>query len=165
MPFSDLDLYKMFDDMGLSVTKTEHAPLYTVEDSQNLRGDIKGGHCKNLFLKSKKGILFLVVVLEDWRVDLKQLEKQLGAGRLSFGKPDLLMEKLGIIPGAVTPFSAINDLEKEVTVILDQEMMTYDLLNYHPLRNDRTVTISNSDLRRFLTEQHQPPVIMDIPQR
>ena len=98
-----------------------------------LRGEIAGGHCKNLFLKDKKGALYLIVCLEDARVDLKPSPPGSGRGRLSFGKPELLMEALGVEPGSVTPFAVINDSARRVAVILDAPMMEEAILNYHPL--------------------------------
>ncbi len=89
--------------------------------------------------------------MDDRKVDIKTLQKAIGAARLSFGKAELLMEVLGVIPGAVTPFGLINDTEQRVQVILDAEMMAADLLNYHPLRNDATTAITPADLRRFIS--------------
>ena len=77
----------------------EHPPLFTVEESQALRGEIAGGHTKNLFLKDKKDQVFLVVAEEDAAIDMKSLHKRIGSARLSFGKPELLLELLGVVPG------------------------------------------------------------------
>ena len=108
--------------LGISIPPSAHPPLFTVEQSQALRGKIPGGHTKNLFLKDKKDALFLVVAEEDAKVDLKGLHRLLGAtGRFSFGSADLLQEFWGVAPGAVTPFGAINDTEGRVTVMLDSE--------------------------------------------
>src|ERR1700681_2306085 len=106
MPASRNDLMAMLADLGIATTTVEHAPLFTVEDSQTLRGEVPGAHTKNLFLKDKKDALFLVVAPEDAEIDLKRLHTIVGAAsRLSFGKPELLLETLGVTPGAVTAFS------------------------------------------------------------
>ena len=110
MPASRDDLMAMLDRLGIATTTVKHPPLFTVEESQALRGAIPGAHTKNLFLKDKKDALFLVTVLEDAAIDLKHVHNLIGAsGRVSFGKPELLLEKLGVTPGAVTPFGLIND--------------------------------------------------------
>ena len=107
MPKTAQDLYHRLNELGISTNTVDHPPLFTVEQSQQLRGDIAGAHTKNLFLKDRKGNLFLVVVGEEAEVDLKRIHTRIGAaGRVSFGKPDLLMETLGVIPGAVTIFRA-----------------------------------------------------------
>ena len=121
-----------------------------------MRGQIPGGHTKNLFLRDKKYALYLVVALEDAEIELKGLHRQLGAsGRFSFGSADLLREVLGVEPGAVTPFGAINDTQGRVTVVLDAAMMEHDTLNYHPLVNTMTTSIARDDLVKFL-RIHRP---------
>mgnify|MGYP003353291878 CR=1 FL=1 len=134
--------------------------LFTVEESQSLRGKIPERHTKNLFLKDKKGALFLVVALEDAKIALNGLHRVLGAtGRFSFGPADQMLELLGVTPGSVTPFSVLNDRDGRVTVVLDQEMMRHELLNYHPLTNTMTTTVARDDLLKFLRATgHEPRI-------
>jgi Ala-tRNA(Pro) deacylase len=135
-----------------------HPPLFTVEESRALRGKIPGGHSKNLFLRDKKSALFLVTALEDAAIELKSLHRALGAtGRFSFGSAELMLETLGIEPGSVTPFAALNDTAGRVTVVLDTAMMEHDRINFHPLRNTMTTTIARDDLVRFLEATGHPP--------
>lgn len=149
--------------LGIATATTEHPPLRTVEESQALRGAIAGAHCKNLFVKDRKDTLFLIVALEDAEIDLKTVHTRIGAsGKVSFGKPDLLYEVLGVIPGAVTPFGAINDVAGRVTVVLDAAMMAEPVLNYHPLDNTATTTIGRDDLVRFLEAVDHAPRILAI---
>ena len=150
MPATRDDLFHRFDCLGIKTRTREHATVFTVEEARALRGEIPGGHCKNLFLKDGAGAVFLIVCLEDARVDLKTAPARIGSKRLTFGKPQLLMEVLGVEPGSVTPFGLINDGAGRATVILDAGMMEHELLNYHPLRNDATTTISSADLVRFI---------------
>ena len=161
MPASPDDLFAFLDRLGIAHRTVSHPPLFTVEESQALRGTIPGGHTKNLFLRDKKGALFLVVALEDAVIELRSLHRRLGAsGRFSFGSADLLREALGIEPGAVTPFAAINDPAGRVTVVLDAAMMDHETLNYHPLRNTMTTSIGRADLLRFLEATgHRPEVV------
>src|SRR5262252_6222210 len=120
MPATPADLLAFLDKLGIKHATVTHAPLFTVEQSQALRGTIPGAHTKNLFLKDKKGTLFLVTTLEDAEIKLKSLHRRLGAGgRFSFGSAELMRETLGIEPGSVTPFAAINDAERRVRVVLD----------------------------------------------
>ncbi len=162
MPATPDDLFAFLDRLGIAHKTAEHPPLYTVEQSQALRGTIPGGHTKNLFLKDKKGAIFLVVLREDARVDLKTLHQKLEAGRFSFGSADLLRELLGVEPGSVTPFGVINDTEKRVTVILDAAMMREAILNYHPLVNTMTTSIASGDLVRFLAATGHEPRIAPV---
>lgn len=154
------DLFAALDALNIKHATIKHPPLFTVEQSRELRGQIPGGHTKNLFLRDKKAALFLVVALENAVIDLKGLHRLLGAsGRFSFGSADLLREVWGVAPGSVTPFGAINDIDHRVTVVLDAAMMEHALLNYHPLVNTMTTAISRDDLVRFLEWTGHPPRI------
>jgi Ala-tRNA(Pro) deacylase len=134
--------------------------VFTVAESSKLERELPGGHTKNLFLKDRKGSLFLVVALGRAHIDLKSLHKTLGCDRLSFGKPELLMEVLGVPPGSVTPFALINDTAHRVTVILDADMMRHERLNYHPLENTATTNIARADLIAFIRAcGHEPRTV------
>lgn len=160
MPARREDLFARLDELGIETQTHEHPPLFTVEQSRELRGEIPGGHCKNLFLKDKKGQVALVVVLEDAQIDLKTLGPRIGIGKVSFGKPELLMELLGVEPGGVSPFGLINDHGQKVKVVLDERMMASELLNYHPLTNAATTTIATRDLLTFIKScGHTPDII------
>ncbi len=156
------DLMRRLDELGIKTVTTEHPPLFTVEQSQALRGEIAGGHSKNLFLKDKKDRIYLVVAEEDTPIDMKGLHRQIGSARLSFGKPELLDEVLGVIPGAVTPFALINDTGHRVGLVLDASLMRHDMLNFHPLDNSATTTIAREDLLTFLKANGHEPRIMDL---
>lgn len=162
MPATREDLMARFATLGIATTTIDHAPVFTVEEAQKVHGDIPGGHCKNLFLKDDKGGLWLIVCLEDARVDLKAAPAKIGSKRLTFGKPDLLMEILGVEPGSVTPFGLINDKENRVNVILDAAMMQHDVLNYHPLVNAATTSIRAPDLVKFIESCGHTPRIVAV---
>jgi Ala-tRNA(Pro) deacylase len=161
MPASRDDLMQRFQALDIKTTTLDHAPVFTVAESSALERDLPGGHTKNLFLKDKKGRLFLVVALNDAVIDLKSIHTRIGArGRVSFGKPDLLMQYLGVTPGSVTPFSLINDTDQQVTPVLDAAMMEHEVLNYHPLLNNATTTIARADLLSFIRScGHDPQII------
>ena len=160
MPATPDDLFRRLDELGIATRTVEHPPLHTVAESKALRGQLPGGHCKNLYLRDRKKRNFLVCALEDHPVDLASLPERIGAGRLSFGSPDRLMEFLGVIPGSVTPFALLNDPETRVEVVLEAKMMRMDPLNYHPLINTRTTGIAPDDLLRFIAScGHRPRII------
>jgi Ala-tRNA(Pro) deacylase len=160
MPASRHDLFARLEAFGVKTTTKDHAPVFTVEEARALRGEIPGGHCKNLFLKDARGELWLIVCLEDTRIDLKGLPHKIGSGRLSFGRPELLREVMGIEPGSVTPFALVNDTSLRVNVVLEQAMLAHQLLNYHPLENTATTTITSVDLVKFIRAcGHAPKVV------
>ena len=151
MPASRDDLMAFFRELDIPVSTVDHEPVFTVAESGDLHERIPGGHTKNLFLKDKKGRLFLVVALHDAEIDLKKVHQIIGAqGRVSFGNAELLGEVLGVEPGSVTPFALINDREaRRVTPVFDAAMMQHEVLNYHPLKNDATTSIASNDLIKF----------------
>jgi len=154
------DLERRLAELGIATSTVDHPPVFTVDEARALRGEIAGGHCKNLFLKDKKDAIWLVVCLEEAEINLKRLPAKIGSARLSFGRAELLGEVLGVEPGSVTPFALINDLDRRVNVILEAAMMRHELLNYHPLVNSATMTIRASDLVRFIRAcGHEPKVI------
>jgi Ala-tRNA(Pro) deacylase len=159
-------LFAALDALGIGHITVKHPPLFTVEQSRALRGQIPGGHTKNLFLRDKKNALYLVVAEEDAEIDLKGLHRLLGAtGRFSFGSADLLREVLGVAPGAVTPFGAINDTADRVTVVLDAALMAHETINCHPLVNTMTTSLKRGDLVKFLQSTGHDPRIERISAR
>jgi len=161
-PLTPDQLFARLDVLGIAHRTYSHPPVFTVAEAAALRGTLPGGHCKSLFLKDKKGGLWLAVVLEKRRVDLKRLADALGAPRFSFGNPELLYEVLGVRPGSVTPFAVVNDTERRVAVLLDKLMLGHDPLNYHPLENDRTTAVAPADLLRFIEACGHRPRIVDF---
>jgi Ala-tRNA(Pro) deacylase len=161
MPASPEDLFAYLDRLGIATTTVSHEPLFTVEQSRGLHQRLAGAHTKNLFLIDKKGQLFLVVAEKDAEIDLKHLHRRIGAsGRLSFGRAERLRETLGVEPGSVTPFGAINDRNGSVRVFLDETLAMHELINCHPLVNTRTTQIATVDLLRFLRETgHEPRIV------
>ncbi|WP_439575135.1 prolyl-tRNA synthetase associated domain-containing protein [Phreatobacter sp.] len=158
-------LFSLLQRLGIETTTHEHPAVFTVAESRHVKETIAGGHTKNLFLKDKKGRLFLVVALGEAVIDLKRLHEVIGAsGRLSFGPADLLEAVWGVTPGSVTPFGGMFDTDHRVTVVLDSAMLDHAILNYHPLENTATTSIGRDDLIRFLAETGHPPAILPVSQ-
>ena len=159
MPATPDDLFAFLDRLGIPHKTATHPPLFTVEQSQSLRGSIPGGHTKNLFLKDKKDAVFLLVAPEHATIDLKSLHHRLGAGRFSFGSADLMRALLGVEPGAVTAFGVINDTAHRVNVVLDAGLMQHAIINCHPLTNTMTTSIGRDDLLKFFAATGHTPRI------
>jgi Ala-tRNA(Pro) deacylase len=162
LPTSPQQLLRRLEALGIAYQNHEHAAVFTVEEAKALRGELTGGHIKNLFLRNKKEEMWLVVAEEDKRIDLKALGEKLGAGKLSFGSPDRLLRYLGVLPGAVTPFGIVNDTERKVKVVLDRDLMGFNPVNAHPLVNTMTTALAPGDLVRFLAAEGHEPMIIDL---
>ena len=159
-PHNRATLLDQLAAMGITTTTVEHPAVHTVAESSTIENPLPGAHTKNLFLKDEDGTLLLVVAKSSTKVNLKQLARNIGTGRLSFGKPELLMEVLGVTPGSVTAFSIINDKNRRVRVIMDQELAAHDSVNCHPLENTATTNIALADLLRFIRETgHEPKTL------
>ena len=156
------EIARMLEGLGITHRTVSHVPVYTVAESRELRADFPGGHSKNLFLRNKKGRMWLVTCHENRQIDLKALGERLGAGRFSFASADRLMRYLGVIPGAVTPFAVVNDRERVVSMVLDEALLAFDPLHFHPLDNAMTTAVSADDLLKFLEHASHPPEIVDL---
>ena len=150
------------DKLGISNKTISHPPMRTVEDSIALREGMTGGFSKNLFLRNKKGIMVVVTLLEDRKINLAALGAQLNMGKLSFASPERLMLYLGVIPGAVTPLSVINDKDVVVTAVLDKALLDKDPLHFHPCDNRKTTTIDTAGLLQYMQAYHNDPMIIDF---
>ncbi len=162
LPTSPEALMARLDGLGIRYGAHRHAPVFTVPEAKALRGALPGHHIKNLFLRNKKGRMWLAVIDEDRPVDLASLADRLEAGRFSFGSPERLMTHLGVLPGAVTPMALINDRERLVQPVIDAKLLSGGAVNCHPLVNDMTLTIEASDLMRFIEACGHTPTVLDF---
>lgn len=163
--FQPRDLFAYFDRLGIATDTVEHEPVFTVAESQSIKARIPGAHSKNLFVKDKKGRLFLITAKSETAIDLKRAHEALGAsGRLSFGSAEQLREVLGVEPGSVTPFAVVNDTAGRVTMILDANLMDHERVNFHPLVNSMTTGVSREDLLVFLRATGHEPRILRLPE-
>ena len=149
------DLYELLSVKNVDFQIHEHDPLFTVEDSERLRGEIKGAHTKNLFLKNKKNNFFLISCDENAKVNLKQFSKSIDAKNLSFANARYLEQFLGILPGSVSPFALLNDKNNVVEFYFDEKLYNSEIINFHPLINTTTINIKTSEFIDFLLENNK----------
>jgi Ala-tRNA(Pro) deacylase len=147
---------------GIAQTTRDHPAVFRVEEGLELKAAMPGAHTKNLFLKDKKGKLWLISARQDTVIDLKRAPKTIGSDRLSFGNEGLLYETLGLTPGSVTALGLINDPEQQVTFVLDKALWDAEVVNFHPLTNTATTALTQADFRRFLTLLKREPVVVDF---
>ncbi|MGE0767867.1 MAG: prolyl-tRNA synthetase associated domain-containing protein [Hyphomicrobiaceae bacterium] len=160
MPKTRDELMSRLEELGIGVSTIEHEPVFTVAESDRLHREIAGGHTKNLFLKDAKDRLWLIVAEAHTPIDLKALPKAIGSARLSFGKPELLMDVLGVTPGSVTALALINDTAHRVSVVVDQRLMDYEVINCHPLVNSATTSLQREDMIVFMEAcGHKPRIL------
>ena len=160
--FQTPDLIKLLKDSGKQFVSHEHEALISVQDSEDKRGEIEGAHTKNLFLKNKNNHFYLFSCEENSIVNLKQFSKTINANNLSFAKEEYLQRYLGIRPGSVSPYALLNDKENKVSFYLEDKLYDSKKINFHPLVNTATITLSTSDFIEFMIENKKKINIFSI---
>lgn len=155
-------LFAMFDEAGIAHETREHEAIFTVEEGQDIKADMPGGHTKNLFLKDKAGQYVLISAIASTPIRLNQCHKILGTKRLSFGKEEALFELLGVRPGSVTLFSVIHDMKGDVRLVLDKALFEHERVWFHPLRNTASTAIYTSDIMTFARAAGHEPTLVDF---
>ena len=156
------DLFAFFDAHGVKHSTLDHPPVFRVEEGLEIKKALPGGHTKNLFLKDAKGQLWLISALGETTIDLKKLHHVIGSGRLSFGPVEMMVETLGVTPGSVTAFGLINDTDRRVRFVLDRALTRADPVNFHPLTNTATTTVSQDGFQAFLAALGVVPLVVDF---
>jgi len=156
------ELFSYLDELGIAHSTLDHAPVFTVEEGQEIKANLPGGHTKNLFMKDKKGQFVLVSALGDTAIRVNRLHKLVGCQRLSFAKEEDLMEFLGVRPGSVTAFALMKDVDCRVSFVVDAALLATNPVNFHPLSNDATTAISRDDLLKFAKATGHDPLIVDF---
>ena len=156
------DLYAFLDAHGIGHRTLEHPAVFRVGEGEEIKAALPGGHTKNLFLKDAKDQLWLISARDTATIDLKRLHHVIGSARLSFGKAELMEETLGVAPGSVTAFGLINDRNRRVRFVLDRTLAEADLVNFHPLTNTATTTVTGEGFRRFLAALGVTPLVVDF---
>ncbi len=161
-PHTREQLFAFLDAHGIAHRTLDHPPVFRVDEGREIKARLPGGHTKNLFLKDAKGRLWLVSALGETAVDLKRLPALIGSARLSFGSPERLEAALGVRPGSVTALALLNDPEHAVTFVADAALMAADPVNFHPLSNDATTSLTQPGFRAFLRALGREPVVVDF---
>ena len=160
-------LMAFLDEHAIPHETVEHPAFFTVEDGRAFKASMPGGHSKNLFLKDKKSNLCLVTAHSDTPIDLVQLGKMIGArGRFSFASADRMQAILGVSPGSVTPFALIHEGASAIsTVIVDEALMAFDKVWFHPLVNTASTAVKPEDLLKFIKQLGIDPMVTALPSK
>jgi len=156
------DLLRFLAQLGVEATTCDHPPVFTVDEGEGIKASLPGAHTKNLFLRDTCGQLWLVSAEGHAAIDLKRLHRGIGSGRLSFGKPEAMLQALGVTPGSVTAFALINDDDHRVRFVLDRTLAEAAFVNFHPLTNTATTTVSGEGFRQFLKALGVTPLVVDF---
>lgn len=161
-PFDRDRLLAWMAERRIGHTTHDHPAVFRVEEGVEMKAALPGAHTKNLFLKDKKGRLWLISARQDTTIDLKRAPAVIGSDRLSFGNEALMWETLGVRPGSVTALGLINDLERRVTFVLDRRLWEADIVNFHPLTNTATTALDQATFRRVMALLEREPILVDF---
>ena len=161
-PYDRDALLNWMAEHDIPQTTHDHPAVFRVEEGLDLKADMPGAHTKNLFLKDKKGRLWLISAAQDTVIDLKQAHRPMGADRLSFGNEELMWATLGVRPGSVTALGLINDTDRRVTFVLDRRLHEADIVNFHPLTNTATTALDQAAFRRVMALLSREPIVVDF---
>lgn len=161
-PHDRVTLLAFMAARGIDQTTHDHPAVFRVEEGLELKAAMPGTHTKNLFLKDKKGRLWLISARQDTVIDLKGAPRRIGSDRLSFGNEDLMWETLGVRPGSVTALGLINDVDRRVSLALDRRLWEAEVVNFHPLTNTATTGLTQAAFRRFLAEIGREALVIDF---
>jgi Ala-tRNA(Pro) deacylase len=161
-PLGRAELLALFEREGIAHVTHDHPAVFTVAEGPEIKAALPGAHTKNLFLKDKKGQLWLISARQDTTIDLKSLHRVIGSDRLSFGSAELMAETLGVTPGSVTAFALVNDTARRVRFVLDRRLAEAELVNFHPMQNTATTGVSAEGFRAFLAAVGVEPMVVDF---
>lgn len=152
MTDNEKKVYECLENLNIEYESYQHKAVYTVDDADTLYIDIPGLHCKNLFLRNQKEMdkHYLLILEDSKKADLKKVASQIGSTKFTFEKPEALYEVLGLTPGSVSPFGLINNVKKDVIVLLDKTAFTQERICFHPNVNTATVSLRVRDFMDFL---------------
>ena len=156
------ELIAFLDQLGIASTTYDHPAVFTVGESAAIKEAIPGLHTKNLFLKDSRDQLWLISAEGHAQIDLKRLHTVIGSARLSFGRAALMAETLGVAPGSVTAFGLVNDRNHQVRFVLDRTLAEADVVNFHPLTNTATTSLSAAGFAKFLAALGVTPLVVDF---
>lgn len=141
-------IFTLLDQLEIDYTNYEHAPAFTCDDAKGI--EIPGKRVKSLLLKNKQKNKFFMVVIEDEkRLDSNIIRKYFWENKISFASEELMIEKIWVKPGHVSPFAMINNKQKDITVVFDTSLK-WSKIGIHPLQNDNTILIKIGDISSFL---------------
>lgn len=147
------EVLKKLNELAITYETVVHPPAFTTEEANQYIEGKAGVRTKSLFLTNRKKTAYYLLIMNDSkRLDITKFQESLAVKRLSFASPTNLMGKLGVEPGAVSIFGLLNNQEKDVQVYFDKDIITQEIMSFHPNFNEMTLFLKTSDILRFIEE-------------
>lgn len=162
-PIREMAVYTLLDQLAIAYLRVDHSPAYTIEDCQETEKLLGTAICKNLFLRSKHGSYYLLLLPGEKRFHTKDLAAQLSCGRLSFGSPEDMEALLGLLPGAASVMGLMNDRDHRVSLVIDAPVLKEMYMGCHPCVNTSSIRIAVKDLlEKFLPYTGHVPAVVNL---
>jgi len=158
----EIKAYDLLDSLGIEYERADHEAAMTMEACEEIDRALGVKICKNLFLTNRQCTAFyLLLIPADKPFKTKDLSAQIGSSRLSFGSHELMEELLDITPGSLTVLGLMNDLDRDVTLLIDEDVLKEEFFGCHPCINTSSIKFKTSDLvdRLIPALKHRPTMV------
>lgn len=164
-PENEAAVYQFLDAHHIPFHRIDHEPVHTMEDCLAIDRALGGEICKNLFLcNAQKTVFYLLMIQETKSFKTKDVSRQLGVSRLSFGTAEDMQRILHIAPGAVSPMGLIFDSAKDIRLVIDEDIKKVEMLGCHPCVNTASIRLEMQDFFEiFLPAVGKVPAFVTIP--
>ena len=152
------------DELGIEFDVVEHPPAFTTEQADSYIEGLEGVRTKTMFLTNKKKSQYYLLIMYDQKLlDMEDFKEQVGANRIRMASIESLAEKMQLPAGTVSPFGLLNNEEKDILVYFDQDIVSEEIMTFHPNTNEKTIFIKTQDLFRFLESIDFNYEILNLP--
>jgi Ala-tRNA(Pro) deacylase len=157
--------YELLDGLGISYYRIDHDPAMKMEACAEIDKALGATICKNLFLCNRpKTTFYLLMMCADKHFETRPVSDQVGSSRLCFAPPEYLEKFLDITPGSVSVLGLMNDKEKRVSLVIDNDLLKNEYIGLHPCINTSTLKISMKDiLEKVIPALEHTPVFVTLP--
>ena len=143
----EIAVYDLLDELQISYERVDHPVLMTIADCAEVDQTLHITICKNLFLCNRQKTAFYLLMIPDTKVfHTKDLSAQIGSARLSFASPEYMEEFLDITPGSVSVMGLMNDKERRVQLLIDEDVLGGEYIGCHPCINTSSIRLKTKDL-------------------
>ena len=143
----EIRCYDLLDSLGIEYQRIDHKEANTMEICREIDVVLEATICKNLLLCNRQCTAFYLLMIPGDKVfKTKDLSAQIGSSRLSFAGPEYMEQFLDITPGSVSVLGLMNDKEKKVQLLIDEDVLKGEYFGCHPCINTSSLQIKTKDL-------------------
>ena len=162
----EIRCYDLLDKLGVEYQRIDHEAAMTMEACVEIDKVLDATICKNLLLCNRQNTAFYLLMIPGDKVfKTSVLSKEIGSSRLSFAKPEYMLEYLDITPGSVSVLGLMNDHDHHVELLMDEDVLKGEYFGCHPCINTSSLRIRTADLmEKIIPAMEHPARIVTLPQ-